>query len=256
MTWLQEDIKTFYVGQTDSTNLEVVRMAGAQRLNGAPLAVWADFQTEGRGQKGNSWEAERGKNLLFSVMFSPVGVEVKRQFRLSQAMALAICDVLNKRREGFGVKWPNDIYWGERKVSGTIIETLWRGTMVGRCVLGVGVNVNQSCFRSSAPNPVSLCQIVGGGVEREPLLNEILGRFSALLRELPEREAELAQRYMSMLIWRKGFHRYRDAEGEFEAMVVDVEADGHLVLQARGEDTVRRYMFKEVKHLFSLLECD
>ena len=254
-----EDIKYFECISTDSTNLEVVRqfdkMTDADRTSYGFFVASADFQSAGRGQRGNSWESAPGDNLLFSILFFSHSVSVTHQFRLSQAMAVAICNSLNQIKNGFKIKWPNDIYYKERKISGTIIETTWRGSMVDRCILGVGINVNQQSFKSGAPNPVSLWQITGKETDRGELLHAVVAGFDHELQALyQDGEAELARRYNEKLVWKDGVHQYRDIDGEFCARFVDVEPDGHLVLLDENENC-RRYMFKEVKHIFNNMEC-
>ena len=253
------NINIIRVAETDSTSKEIVREyeSKSQTSNFKPQTsisvLQADYQTAGRGQQGNSWESERGKNLLFSVMLWPKGVAVRRQFRLSQAMAVALCEELETKSQTsnlqsqISIKWPNDIYYGEKKLSGTIIETTWAGDMLERCVLGVGINVNQQVFCSDAPNPISLCQIVGHEVDRDVLLAGVLQRFVPLYERLMAGDEEdLVRRYVSHLFWREGLHRYSDADGEFEAEIVDVAADGHLTL-CDTEGRERCYYFKELK---------
>ena len=236
------------VEETDSTSREIVRRI-EELKNGKIEVLLAGYQTAGRGQQGNSWESERGKNLLFSLMLWPEGVEVKRQFRLSQVMAVAVAEALAEYADGFSIKWPNDIYYGDRKMSGTIIETTWAGDMVERCVLGVGINVNQREFHSDAPNPVSLCQVLGREVDCEELLDKVLERFIHYYTVLVQGgEDEIAKHYVDNLFWREGFHHYCDADGEFEAEFAGIAPDGQLVLRDT-EGHERRYYLKEVKHI-------
>lgn len=252
---MEHKISIFHMAETDSTNLEVVRRAGEPDPSSMYVA-WADYQCAGRGQKGTSWESERGKNLLFSIMLWPDGIEARRQFALSQAMSLAVCGALQQYAPEFKIKWPNDIYYKEQKVSGTIIETTLCGQMVGRCILGVGINVNQQQFISDAPNPVSLSNILGREVDVKSVLDEVLSRFANNCRQLEAGNiASLAQQYKDLLIWKDGIHTYRDEMGEFSAQLVDIEPNGEIVLS----DTAgceRRYMFKQVRHIFNTLECE
>ena len=125
------------------------------------VVVSTDWQTSGRGQGTNCWESERAQNLLFSVMAQPLCVSVQQQFVLSMAGALAIKEVLDQFSPYFSIKWPNDIYWHDRKISGTLIETSLARGQISRFVYGIGLNVNQQRFLSDAPNPVSLVQITG-----------------------------------------------------------------------------------------------
>lgn len=254
MSACNNNINIIRVAETDSTSREIVRVFECSRVREDISVLVADYQTAGRGQQGNSWESERGKNLLFSVMLWPRGVAVKRQFRLSQAMAVAVCEAIKElrvespeSRVQVCIKWPNDIYYGEKKLSGTIIETTWAGVMVERCVLGVGINVNQQVFCSDAPNPISLFQILGHEVDRDELLSDVLHRFVPLYKYLMAGDDdEIVRRYISYLFRRAGLHRYCDADGEFEAEIVDVAADGHLTLRDT-EGRERCYYFKELK---------
>jgi BirA family transcriptional regulator, biotin operon repressor / biotin---[acetyl-CoA-carboxylase] ligase len=255
---MAHSVKYFLVPETDSTNLEVARRVAAlpeaERAGCDCFVASADFQTAGRGQRGNRWVAERGSNLLFSVLLYPEGVTAARQFVLSQAMSVAVCRAFCSLGSGFGVKWPNDIYYGDRKLCGTIIETTLRGGNVDRCILGVGINVNQETFGDEAPNPTSLRLVLGHEVDRTALLHSVVDGFLDTLRLVADGGADqVAAAYRSMLIRQEGAHSYRDAEGDFEASLLDVEPDGHLVLRDT-QGRVRRYMFKEVRHLFGTLE--
>jgi len=116
--------------------------------------VTSEFQTSGKGQRGNSWEAEKGKNLLFSFILYPSFLEVKQQFLLSQLISLSIKEELDKWTKDISIKWPNDIYWKNRKICGILIENDIEGHTFSRCIAGIGLNINQEKFESNAPNPV------------------------------------------------------------------------------------------------------
>jgi len=204
------------------------------------MAVVADYQTAGRGCGTNTWESERGKNLLFSLLIHPAEVPAVKQFRISMAISLAILDTLEQYIGDVSIKWPNDIYWRNGKLGGILIENRLQGGCIKDCIIGVGLNVNQEQFHSDAPNPVSLKRIHGQETEREQLLSDILVRFDEYLTQ------DLKARYLSRLYRRKGFHPYADKEGAFMAEIIDVEDDGHLLLRDdNGHD--RRYAFKEVQ---------
>ena len=229
--------KIIHIGETDSTNRWL-----RDRRSDENLAVWADFQTAGRGCGTNSWESERGKNLLFSLMIHPEEVRAAEQFRISMAISLAICQTLEQHIGDVSIKWPNDIYWRNGKLGGILIENRLKGSRICDSIIGVGLNVNQQVFHSDAPNPVSLWQIHGQETDREQLLTEILSRFENCL------QADVKAAYMARLYRRKGFHPYADGQGAFMAEILDVESDGHLLLRdENGED--RRYSFKEVSFI-------
>lgn len=206
----------------------------------------AEYQTAGRGQGTNHWESERGKNLTMSVRVAPKGVMAAEQYVLSMCMALAVKDALSEHAEGMTVKWPNDIYWNDKKISGTLIETTIAGKNVKTCIFGTGINVNQTEFLSDAPNPVSIKQIVGHEVDREELLKKVMRNLEKYLKIVYSGERKkIHDAYMNCLYRKEGVHKYRDNNGTFEASIERVEDSGHLVLRST-DGRERRYGFKEV----------
>ena len=225
--------KIVHIDETDSTNRWI-------KENGSgDMVVVADYQTAGRGCRTNKWESERGKNLLFSILIHPVEVPVMRQFHISMAISMAIFDALEQYIGDVSIKWPNDIYWRNGKLGGILIENRLQGGCIKDCIIGIGLNVNQEQFFSDAPNPVSLKQIHAEDTDREQLLRDILARFEQYMTQ------DVKARYLAHLYRRKGFHPYTDKQGAFMAELVDVEADGHLLLRD-DNGTQRRYAFKEV----------
>ncbi len=228
------DWKIVHIDETDSTNRWLREQGGEE-----DMVVWADYQTAGRGQGQNHWESERGQNLTFSVLLHPEGVLANRQFSISMQVSLALCEALEQHIGDVSIKWPNDIYWRDAKIAGILIENRLHGSEVRDSIIGIGLNVNQRRFVSDAPNPVSLWQICECETDRETLLKDILSAMQRLLGQ------EVRPQYLSKLYRREGFHPYVDAKGAFMAQIVDVQEDGHLLLQDE-EGQVRRYAFKEV----------
>lgn len=218
----------------------------ASSLPGFTVVV-TEEQTAGRGQQGNSWEAERGKNILFSLLCHPDFVRASKQFLLSQCMALAIRNALAVHVEGVMVKWPNDIYVGDKKISGTLIECDLMGKSIANCIIGTGVNINQEVFVSDAPNPTSLKLLTGREYDKEEVLADIIRRFAELYDRLVQGEEEaIRKEYMQCLYRKEGMHEYEDVRGRFMAEIAGVEPTGHLLLKFENGNTVR-YEFKEVK---------
>lgn len=218
----------------------------ASSLPGFTVVV-TEEQTAGRGQQGNSWEAERGKNILFSLLCHPDFVRASKQFLLSQCMALAIRNALAVHVEGVMVKWPNDIYVGDKKISGTLIECDLMGKSIANCIIGTGVNINQEVFVSDAPNPTSLKLLTGREYDKEEVLADIIRRFAELYDRLVQGEEEaIRKEYMQCLYRKEGMHEYEDVRGRFMAEIAGVEPTGHLLLKFEKGNTVR-YEFKEVK---------
>ena len=230
-----------HIDETDSTNRWLKNRQPSQRHTLTErTAIWADYQTAGRGCGTNTWESERGKNLLFSLLLHPENLPANEQFQISMAISLAIVDALGQLVGDLSIKWPNDIYWRNGKLAGILIENTLKGSFVKDSVIGVGLNVNQRTFQSNAPNPVSLWQITGQETDRRQLLDDILRCMDHYLYH------DVRPQYLQMLYRRKGFHPYADGDGAVMEEIVEVEDDGHLVLLDDSGQR-RRYAFKEVQ---------
>lgn len=208
--------------------------------------VTAREQTAGRGQRGNTWESQPGKNLTVSMLWKPEGFEACRQFAVSEAVSLAVADTLKEFGIEAKVKWPNDIYVGDRKICGILIEHSVAGRNIESTVAGIGLNVNQREFFSDAPNPVSMLQSSGREHDLEAVLASLYRRLEERLQEVDGEG--LHSEYMTRL-WRGDaqFHPFRDTAtgAAFRAMITSVDPDGMLhLLTDRFEE--RTYAFKEV----------
>ena len=241
------NIELIRLKETASTN-DYLRSIATPSIDEMTV-VAADHQTAGRGQGCNKWESEAEKNLLFSILTSPTSVAADRQFVLSMAGALALKATLDRYCEGISLKWPNDIYWHDRKISGTLIETSVKGRTLARCIYGTGINVNQREFHSDAPNPVSLYNIIGVETPIEQLLDEIVQHFDHFYSLAASGHSDhIVSQYHAALYRREGTHAYEDTStGErFSARIDHVSADGRLYL-ALSDGTRREYTLKEVR---------
>lgn len=243
-------VPLIHISETNSTNNYLQTLCARQKV-GELTTVVADFQTSGRGQRGNSWESEPLKNLLFSFVLFPVFWEARCQFLISQIISLAIKEELSTYTEDISIKWPNDIYWKDKKICGMLIENDLTGTHISRSIAGIGVNINQEAFTSPAPNPVSLKQITGQSYSPEQILASIMKRikdyYALLQTENESVNSLIADRYTGSLFRKDGFHRYTDANGKFLARLLRVEPDGRLILEDQI-GTERTYLFKEVQY--------
>lgn len=251
------------LGVTDSTNNYAKQMSignvdakdatntGAEADADEMTIITAQYQDSGRGQGTNRWESEAGKNLLFSVALYPKAVAVRRQYILSMAGALAVKAALNEYTSHISLKWPNDVYWRDRKISGTLIETSLSGQTIRRCIYGVGININQEVFVSDAPNPVSLRQIIGHDTPPDEVLEKVLHHFEHFYHLITEgHDNQVIEQYREALYRKEGLWPYRDAQGPFMARIKDVMPTGQLILtDAAGHD--RTYAFKEVRFVIN-----
>lgn len=215
--------------------------------------VTAREQTAGRGQRGNGWASAPGLNLTLSVLFRPENILPAQQFVISQATALAIVATLNEWNIGAKVKWPNDIYVGERKICGILIENSLTGMRLDHSVIGIGLNVNQTCFPPTVPNPVSMATLTGKEIPLPGVMTVMAESLETFLRLAdsatgPERiRAEYRER-----LWRGDGRQYmfRDTSTSetFRARIEDIDPAGPMLLiDDKGE--TRRYWFKEVAFL-------
>lgn len=239
-----ELVKTIRLKETASTNLFLHNYSEDEGK--LMTVVVAEHQSAGRGQGKNTWESEPGKNLLFSIKTHPMGLDAARQYVMLEAGALSVRDALRPYTGSLSIKWPNDIYWHDCKISGTLSECTVIGRQIDTCIVGTGVNINQRTFSSDAPNPVSLLNILGREVQREDILKDIINRFMAYLSMVNEgRYDEIDRLYAAALYRRRGRFIYRDSDGEFSAEIEQVEPGGHLLLR-RDDGRLSRYAFKEV----------
>lgn len=240
--------KPIYIPQTISTNVSLAEIC-SKGITENLTSVYSSFQTDGRGQRGNKWESEDGKNLLFSFVIFPKELPARKHFILLQITALALFDTLSEYTEGISIKWPNDIYWKDKKICGTLIENDLRGMNIERSISGTGVNLNQKIFRSDAPNPVSLSLITGQEYDIETVLHKIMTYASGYYRMYENGENEtIRKKYFDAIYRKDGFHTYKDGNGTFEAVIKNIEEDGRLVLKDR-DGNVKKYLFKEVAYI-------
>lgn len=240
-----------YLEQTDSTNAYLHSLNNKYNIE-KELCVVADFQTAGHGQASNGWESEKGKNLLFSIYLRPDAIAPSEQFVITEFVTLAIVGALQTEiNQPITVKWPNDIYIGDRKLCGILIENSLCGNRIESSIIGIGININQSEFHSDAPNPVSLSQISGKNHDRKALLQAILDNITDEYHRLEKnntaeyREA-LYQRYFASLYRRQGFYPYTTVSGErINALIESVGSQGHLTL-VTDSGSRRTFAFKEV----------
>ena len=239
-------IKTIYIKEVDSTNNYLAAYPSTDEEE--MVVAWTDFQKAGRGCGTNKWESEAGKNITFSVLIHPQQVAAKDQFILSMANALALKSTLEAFTAGISIKWPNDVYWNDRKLCGTLIETTLRGSQIKDCIIGTGINVNQHAFLSDAPNPVSLAQILGHEVDREQVLADVVNNLEQYINKVSNGDWQAVRNEYRSSLYRRGeVHDYRYPDGTVEQLrFVDVSNDGHLLLQRVHNRELLAFAYKEI----------
>lgn len=233
----------YHFDKLASTNDEAVKPSYAEGD-----IVWADVQSAGRGQRGHKWESREGENITFSAIFEPTFLPATKQFLLSEVVALAVVDALRYYGVGARIKWTNDIYVGDRKLAGILIEHKLSGINISRTIAGIGLNVNQLEFSADLPNPVSMRQIT----RLELDCREVLERVAEKLMERYEmlrrgEEQQLQADYHELLYRRDALHWYFLPDGKaFRGTIRGVEPSGALIVEnEKGEQ--RSYLFKEIE---------
>lgn len=192
---------------------------------------WALEQTSGIGQRGNHWEAESGKNLTFSLVLHPTFLPAERQFKLTQALSLALIDFLSPFTFHLSpsIKWPNDIYISGHKICGTLVSTRLQGTQIASAVCGIGLNINQVIFPDWVPHPTSLALLTGKDYKLDQLLEVLLGCIKKRYLELQSGQ-NLEPEYLEHLM-NLGIPTHYIYIGEnIIATITGIDPYGHLLL--------------------------
>ncbi|WP_448701772.1 biotin--[acetyl-CoA-carboxylase] ligase [Mucilaginibacter sp. AW1-3] len=235
--------------EVDSTN-NFLKEALA---NSTPLTegtvIMAESQYAGRGQQQNKWHTEPGKNLTFSILLKPTFLAVNQQFNLNLAISVGIINALTPvLGTGVKIKWPNDIYYNDKKLGGVLIENIIQGPQIKNSIIGIGLNVNQTDFAPWVPNPVSVKQILQKDYELKLLLSDICGCIEAAYLMLKAGNINrLKAFFMQNLYWLNELKPFKIPEGIFNGVIKDVTSTGQLAVSF--DNQLRLYSFKEIEFL-------
>ncbi len=239
-----------YLEHTDSTNT-FAKKWGREENPVEGSVVYTDFQTRGRGQKGNSWFSSPNKNILFSLVIYPNFIEAKSQFLISKIAALSVKNVLSKYTQDIRIKWPNDIFWNDCKIAGMLIENDLADTKIQQSVIGMGININEESFPDNLPNPVSLYQICNRTFDTKKILGEIIREYQHLYENAKRGVVDsINSEYMKDLYHGESFYEFIDAEGKFKAKIQNILPSGQLILEKESGEK-KAYAFKEVQFVIN-----
>ena len=213
----------------ESTNkyCEVLDLAEVEDFT----CYWALEQTVGIGQRGNHWHSAPGLNLTFSLVLKPVWLAAARQFMLTQAISLAITDLLATYHlpHTTHIKWPNDIYVGCKKICGTLTSARLAGDYIATAICGIGLNVNETDFPDRVPNPTSLRQLTGETYDPEEVLHTLLACIEHRYNALRD-GADISAEYLGLLLGRGEQRRYTYLGQPVTATIEGVDDYGRLLL--------------------------
>lgn len=216
------------------------------------LVFWADEQTAGRGYGDNTWESEKGKNLTCTLLIKPLDISPANQFAITQMVSVALQSLVEgiTGRNDIRIKWPNDIYAGNKKLAGMLIQNTIKGQELAVSLIGIGLNINQEKFSRQLPNPVSIFQLTNQLSDREIILNKFLEIFQNEydLSGTPFFLETINKKYVEKLYLFHQWAPYRAGDNYFKAKINGIGAFGHLILELEnGEE--KQYGFKEVEFI-------
>ena len=243
-------MKITHFNNIDSTNSYLQNLLDKGE-DVADNVVVTDFQTSGKGQGKNVWQSEDGKNLLFSIALDMSFLKAEDQFLLTQMVSVAMINVLKNYlpEENLFIKWPNDIYFNNKKIAGILIKNEIKGIMLGTSIIGIGLNVNQTTFDENLPNPISMKMITGKDYDLEEILLAISCQLSAVSNYVNRQQttdnrpcitfnfqfSTFNSQYTSYLYRYKQWTFYEHEGIVKEMMIIGYDRFGRLILKEKND---------------------
>ena len=254
-------MNTLFIGQSilrlesvDSTNSYALDLMRNSEISEG-LVIQTYQQTAGRGQRGNHWESEPGKNLTLSVVLFPSFLSANEQFMLNKVIAIGVAEFIafklkqDKKDDNVKVKWPNDIYVGKKKIAGILIENSLKNNDLMSSVIGIGINVNQIEFSGDSPNPVSLQMLTKRIYELDRTLEELCSFIEARYIQLKGLSfSAIDKSYLDMLYLYNEWTSFIVKEEPINAKIIGVLKEGKLILETDKQKT-EQVGFNEIKFI-------
>jgi BirA family biotin operon repressor/biotin-[acetyl-CoA-carboxylase] ligase len=239
-----------FISECESTNdiaLEYLREFKPSN----PIIFITDHQTKGRGQRGNTWVAEKGSNLTFSILWFPNQLLITNQFLLNQLSSLAIAKTITELgAKNVKVKWPNDVYVADEKIAGILIENLATGKHIKASVMGIGLNINQKAVKDI--KMISLSELVKLKISKETICEKLIKNLDYFLDAVENKSLEINSFYESNLYAFQIPTVFRNQKGEnFVGQIQGIDNQGLLKIDTNNEQL--KFAFKEVS-LVNVLE--
>ena len=241
--------KLIYLPSCHSTNDIASEIIQKGKIINGTVIVTA-YQTKGKGQRGNLWESEPNDNLLTSIIVDSSFLDLNKQFYLSIISALAIHSTLKKLNLGnIKIKWPNDIYINEKKVSGILIESTVNGNKLNFSTIGIGINVNQKIFSNKRATSI-LNENLNCKLTIATILENLCENFENNYLELKNKNFEkINSEYLNNLLWINEEKSFKDKEGFFLGKIRGTLPNGQLIIWAKNKE--KYYDIKEIEYLFN-----
>jgi len=230
----------------DSTNNYAIEILKRKRLNEGTIIITHE-QTKGKGQKGNYWESEPGKNLTFSLILYPDFLLAEKQFFITKLVSLALTDFLENYLTDITIKWPNDIYYRNKKIAGILIENAIITVKLKYSVVGIGININQREFLSGFSNAISLSKITGKEYDLHKLLIELKKYLNNRYNQLKNTKITTLNNDYYRKLYRIGIQsRFISKGATFAGSIKGTTENGKLKIELNNGE-IKLFDFKEVK---------
>jgi len=251
-------MKTLFIGrniirltEVGSTNSYANTMLKSLKIPEGTI-VWADYQSEGRGQRGSVWIAEPAANITCSLIITPLFLNAENHFLISKIIALAIkralADILTSSNYDIKIKWPNDILVNNKKIAGILIENSIKNSQIINSIIGFGINVNQTNFAELSKKACSLKTLINNEFDKQLLFNKVCEHFEALYLQLKSSKyKEINEAYLHDLLFYNKAVIYTEVANSqaFEGKITEVTEDGKIsILLITGE--IKKYEMKEI----------
>lgn len=226
-----EPPEILYIENVDSTNDFVKRAIRNGEID-KEIIVYAKNQTRGKGRMSNIWLSEDGKNLIISILCFPDLIDIEDHFYITKVVSLSLVDFLKNYINGVSIKWPNDIYVSDKKIAGILIENTIKEKTITTSIIGIGLNVNQTIFDESLPNPISLKLITNKEYDIEAFIKELFSSYHNRLQQLKHNNLnQLDTDYSSVLYKRDEWCTFKINSNSLHAKIIGVNPSGLLMVE-------------------------
>lgn len=236
-----------FMPECHSTNTFALNLCQRNSRPADGTVVITAYQSAGRGQRGNTWMVEPGKNLTFSIILFPTFISAADQFKLQVFTSLAVYDYLTQKEiPNVSIKWPNDLLVNDKKVCGILVENQLMGNKITATVAGIGLNINQTHF--SLDGPTSLSLVTGKEYDLNGELHHLLHALEARYLQMRHGHATLLiEEYTHHLYWINEEHLFDStAYGLFNGIIRGVNEAGQLIVSIDGID--EKFNMKEISY--------
>lgn len=239
--------KFFHYQKLSSTNAEAKRLLKDGKIRENSF-VLSDYQTDGKGRSGNTWESEAGKNLLMSWIAFPAFLSASLQFQLSKAVSLSIINLFKDYSLEAEIKWPNDIVCNERKVAGILIENTIMGSSIKHSITGIGINVNQKEFPGYRYRADSMQNLLGRVLDISKLAIHLADHLEESYELLSQNENAPDDYYLRHLFMRNMPAKFLQDEKQFVGVIKGINELGELLVER--DKIIHAYGFHDISMLY------